>query len=102
MFRTNKKALSIGVLGLLAVAFAMPTEAEARRFYRRGIRVAAPRVVVARPVVRRAVVAPAVVYPRRSYYRPYVGASAPYVGVGVGGFGGVSVAAPGVGVSVGF
>lgn len=94
MFRKNKKTFAMGLLGLLAVAFAMPTEAEARRFYRRGF-VVAPRVVVARPVVRR----PVVVAPRRAYYGPtYV--RAPYVGVG--GYGGVNVVAPGVGVHVGW
>lgn len=101
MLRLKKQAFTIGLLGLLAVAFATPSTAEARR-YRRVVRraVAAP-VVVARPVVRRAVVAPAVVVRRPVVYSRGVNVVAPYTGVSVG-YGGVSVAAPGVGVVIGY
>ncbi len=77
MLRAKKRTAA--VLAILAVGFAVPDRAEARRFYR--------------PVVRRGpvVVAPVV---RR---RPVV-VAAPRVGVG---YGRVRVAAPGVGVFVG-
>lgn len=94
MFRT-KKHLTIAVLGLLAAAFALPSTAEARR-YRRAVRVVTPRVVVAAPVRRAPVVYAAPV--RRSY----VGYGYGYGGRYGVGYGGVRVAAPGVGISIGF
>lgn len=91
MFLTKKKFLALSVLALLAVAFAMPSTAEARRF-RRAVRVVTPRVVVAAPVRRVPVVYAAPV--RRSYYS---------YGRGYGvGYGGVHIAAPGVGIAIGF
>ncbi|QDT67516.1 hypothetical protein MalM25_04150 [Planctomycetes bacterium MalM25] len=114
MSRINKKYLVAGVAALLAVGFALPPEAEAGR-YRRVVRrayrpavVVAPRAVVVRPYVRRSVVVarPVVAAPvvhtapvvySNHYVTPVV--SAPYVTVGGGG---VHVAAPYVGVNVGW
>lgn len=115
MSRINKKYLVAGVAALLAVGFALPSDAEARRYrrvvrhaYRPAVVVAAPRVVVARPYVRRSVVvsrpvvaAPVVQTAPVVYSNHYVApvVSAPYVTVGGGG---VHVAAPYVGVNVGW
>lgn len=92
MFRTKKLSI-LAIVALLSATFAMPPEADAGRRYRRAVR-RAP-VVYSRPyVVRRApvvVAAPYVGYGRHYGYR--------YGGYG---FGGVRVAAPGVGVYVGW
>ncbi len=76
MISTNKRP-GAALLALLAIGFALPESAEARRY---------------RPVIRRA---PAV------YGRRPVVINAPFVGVRVGA-GRVRVAAPGVGVFVGW
>lgn len=77
-----KKRFAIAMIAILAAGFALPNQAEARRY--RVVR-RAPVVYAAPVVVRRA---PVVV-------------RAPYVGVGVG-YGAVRVRTPGVGVVVGW
>ncbi|TWT99306.1 hypothetical protein Pla108_02410 [Botrimarina colliarenosi] len=82
MFRPSAR-FALALLALVALGLALPSHAEARR-YRTIVR-RAPVVYAAPVVVRRA---PVVV-------------RAPYVGVGVG-YGRVRVAAPGVGVYLGW
>lgn len=83
---TRKKlSLGLALAALLVTVMAWPTSAEARRFYRPVVVRSAPVYYASPYVVRRA---PVVV-------------RTPYVGVGVG-YGAVRVAAPGVGVYVGW
>lgn len=84
MFRP-KKRLALSLLAVMAAGFALPEDAEARRYRR---------AVVRGPVVYRA--------PVYRAYRAPVRVRAPYVGVTAGRWGGVSVAAPGVRVGVGW
>lgn len=109
---SNKK-LAACVMGLALAGFSLPTDAEAgryrrvvRRAYRPAVVVAAPRVVVARPVRRvvysTPVVAASPVVYSNTYVAPVVTTpvvTAPYVTVGGGA---VNVAAPYVGVTVGW
>lgn len=91
---TRSKTLAVvSAVAMLVATFAVPTDAEARR-YRRGV-VRGPVIYSPPVVVRRA---PAVY--RSGYRAPY--ASYGRYGYGYGGFGGVRVGAPGVGVYVGW
>lgn len=81
MLSRRHKRTAVFLLALFGAVFALETQAEARRYYRRGLyRRPAPAVYVGRGVAVRA----------------------PFVGVRVGPLGGVRVAAPGVRVGVGF